>query len=192
VSDPASCNLSDTATRQLLVMANGGANDSIPTVNVCGGPAQIGIVPVYDTAVSYFWYPASGLDQTNIADPFCSDTQFATYHLIVARDGCSDTLAQKVDCIITPSGLNDILPGPGFEVYPNPAHNRLRIKLTGSTTADSQVEILNVCGQIVEKSTAGPGRQELEMDISNMASGIYFVRMTGNNLRFSLKKLIKL
>ena len=189
VNDPGSCNLSDTLTRQVLVIGNG-SGDTLATVTICDSvPEQIGVAPANDTSVHYFWFPATALSQNNIANPVCSATQPLTYYLIVSNGQCTDTVTQKVDCPLT--GINDVPAQPDFEVFPNPASDKLTIKFKNTGTANMQLQVFDVCGQVIIKSPLAQNRQQFEIDLSGMVSGVYFVRVTGGD-RLGVRRVLKL
>lgn len=95
ISDPAACNLTDTAVQKVLVL--GGNNESIGTDTTCyNQPTQIGIPPLADTAVTYLWSPSVGLSDTTISNPLATAAQEITYTLVITKNGCSDTLIQTV------------------------------------------------------------------------------------------------
>jgi gliding motility-associated-like protein len=103
VFDSASCNLSDTISRQIVILASGG-NDTLATVNTCLGHAvQIGISPANDSASAYQWTPAAGLSQSNVANPVANPATSTLYQLIVSGGACDDTFSQQVNV------LNDVL-----------------------------------------------------------------------------------
>ncbi len=71
-----------------------------------------------------------------------------------------------------------------ISLYPNPTKNSFAI------SADvSNVEIYNITGQLVKSFTNVISDQEL--DITNLNSGIYLVKMTNGNGTSQTKKLIK-
>ncbi|MDT8308990.1 MAG: gliding motility-associated C-terminal domain-containing protein, partial [Bacteroidales bacterium] len=95
VTDPLSCNYSDTLTRQVLVLKGG--RDTLPDVEICLGDfAQIGILPVNDPTISYHWIPGTSLSNTTISNPIANPVSTISYNLYVSNALCADTLEQKV------------------------------------------------------------------------------------------------
>ena len=73
-------------------------------------------------------------------------------------------------------------------IYPNPAEEELNVKIQGDINVKI-VQVLNSMGAIVlvkDINTYG----EIKFDISRIASGIYFVRITDVNNKVYVKKLI--
>jgi len=63
-----------------------------------------------------------------------------------------------------------------FSVYPNPASTQVTIE-TSSTPAKSQLSVWDVFGkQIIRRNFT---ETKMKIDISNLPSGVYFVRLTG-------------
>jgi gliding motility-associated-like protein len=95
VSNPLSCNISDTIMRQVLVLSN--SRDTLPDRNICYGDyTQIGILPVNDPTVTYQWVNSPFLSSTSISNPIATPLQNTVYTLIVSNGICSDTLIQHV------------------------------------------------------------------------------------------------
>jgi Leucine-rich repeat (LRR) protein len=71
-----------------------------------------------------------------------------------------------------------------FSMYPNPVHELMIIDLTENAT----YSVLDLGGQIVKKGTFKNGENEL--DLSNLTSGFYFIKVEANE-RSITKKFIK-
>jgi hypothetical protein len=77
------------------------------------------------------------------------------------------------------------LPGPppagnGVDVYPNPATDFIRIKLFGEGPRELKIELLNISGTIVYSDNltyADKYYTEIEVTVSQLYKGIYFVRI---------------
>lgn len=82
--------------------------------------------------------------------------------------------------------LTDIQNQVGYDIFPNPATDRLNIKLYDALLP-AAVEIVDVSGRTVFTQTVNTA--ETELDISNLQSGIYFVwiPLSGNK---HVRKLI--
>ncbi len=77
-------------------------------------------------------------------------------------------------------------------VYPNPATDNLNIDITTEKSSNPEVQILNSFGQVVysEIYTINSGQNTVKMNISELPSGIYFVRATFGNESI-IKKFVK-
>ena len=72
-------------------------------------------------------------------------------------------------------------------LYPNPAQNNLTIKTNSTKLENAFVEIMNMMGQSVLKTTFNTNET---IDISTLPNGIYFVLLAGREQTVSPKKLI--
>lgn len=86
-----------------------------------------------------------------------------------------------------PVGINENQKEDLVKIYPNPAQNTITVSYPGNQLAETTVEILSALGQVVYTSTIISNQQ---IDISNIANGLYLIHLKGNNLRVSPKKLI--
>ncbi|MCW3104008.1 MAG: C-terminal target protein [Bacteroidetes bacterium] len=75
-------------------------------------------------------------------------------------------------------------------VYPNPAKHNLTVVIDASETAD--VIITNVLGQEVKRvhNESSAGKQRVNMDISGLSKGVYFVSLGNKSKSSAVVKLI--
>lgn len=76
----------------------------------------------------------------------------------------------------------------GIEIYPNPATNKLNITL--DTDKAVNIEIYNVLGQLKKTHVHTGGTSTI--DLTDLATGIYFLRYTDNNGKVVSKQFKKL
>jgi hypothetical protein len=69
-----------------------------------------------------------------------------------------------------------------FSVYPNPVEDRLSVI---TTLEDYSIEIINSTGQVVNFQKNNSGLQTV--DYSNLASGMYLLRLTSGDISESFK-----
>jgi hypothetical protein len=80
---------------------------------------------------------------------------------------------------------------PKFTVYPNPAVGELFIMMGNAVNDDLTIDLINAQGQIVQ-STHLQNAPLAKMSVGNIASGIYLVRLYGQNTKpAALTVLIK-
>ena len=72
-----------------------------------------------------------------------------------------------------------------FLVYPNPTAGNLTLELE-SAAIGKTVQIMNVSGSVVSSFNIGSLKQEL--DVSNLANGVYFIRYEQHALKFILNR----
>ncbi|MDD5696140.1 MAG: T9SS type A sorting domain-containing protein [Bacteroidales bacterium] len=84
---------------------------------------------------------------------------------------------------IAETGLQDV------EIYPNPASDHVFIKCIGSISQDASLKVYAVgSGQLVKEARIEANLMDL--DIHDLAQGVYFIRITDRH-EIMIKKLIK-
>lgn len=73
-------------------------------------------------------------------------------------------------------------------IYPNPATNRLLIHK--ADLDNYQIEVINEIGQIVSLDVVSAGADVVELNVSTISRGVYFVRISGNQGIEMIKVLI--
>ncbi|MGV3460489.1 MAG: S8 family serine peptidase [Flavobacterium sp.] len=82
---------------------------------------------------------------------------------------------------------NDIAEEKLFSIWPNPANDMVNITLSDAVAANASVVLYDVQGRYVQSSKLIS--QETTIDISGLASGVYFANITNGNAK-SMKKVI--
>ncbi|MFZ4797427.1 MAG: T9SS type A sorting domain-containing protein [Bacteroidia bacterium] len=75
-----------------------------------------------------------------------------------------------------------------FNIYPNPAKNSLFIKSKNDFNSKSIITVSNILGKEIYQFT--PTNAEMEMDISKLTNGVYFVKLS-NEKGIFIQKFIK-
>lgn len=80
------------------------------------------------------------------------------------------------------AGVEDNQTSFGVNVYPNPANDLLAIVLNLKQSSKVTTEVLNSLGQVVYSANQGQvsGVRNLQINTSEFANGIYFVRINAN------------
>jgi acetyl-CoA carboxylase carboxyl transferase subunit beta len=98
-------------------------------------------------------------------------------------DNCNDLIDEGL------VGINNLTYENAITIYPNPANDKITISLNTQLTNQhiNQITITDLSGKIV--SQLNNELTEVEIDVSNYASGIYFVKVNINDEQ-SIQKLI--
>jgi hypothetical protein len=99
----------------------------------------------------------------------------AKFDNFTSRASSDDTLSNSVD-------LSQNI----FSVYPNPASNVVNIENTGSIDA---VNIIDINGRVVKKQIFA-GETNIQLDVSELASGIYIMNIISEG-NVTAKKIVK-
>ena len=95
VRDIGSCNVSDTIIKQIYILSN--SRDTLPILKKCfDQQVQIGLLPINDPAITYFWTPPINLSSIIVPNPFCDASINSQYQLFVSNGSCTDTLIQNI------------------------------------------------------------------------------------------------
>lgn len=87
------------------------------------------------------------------------------------------------------SGINENIQSFKFEIYPNPAKSKLNIFCSEFKTEVGTIEILSTEGRTLKKKTVGKENEVIEMDLKELAAGMYMCKITIGN-KTSTRKLI--
>jgi hypothetical protein len=90
--------------------------------------------------------------------------------------------------IVQPTGVQEITPG-NISIFPNPTNNKVTIRLTETAEKITAANVFNLYGQEVKAIKILP-THTAEIDISDLAQGVYYIRI--NNKLTSTRKVIKL
>ncbi|MCX6244325.1 MAG: T9SS type A sorting domain-containing protein [Bacteroidetes bacterium] len=151
----------------------------------------------YDTNGNVLWAKGAGGTADDYSNSVAVDHSGCIY--IAGTLGSSnlifgsDTLTKSgqydmfLATVNSSSGFPELKNSPGIMVFPNPATDKITIKIAEGQ-ALSQLSILNLNGEeVLTRSLIKPKTQ---IDISNLPSGIYFVRLT-NKSNVATGKFVK-
>lgn len=124
-------------------------------------------------------YEDYDLSNTNVED-------FNDLHVVAwVQDPVSKKVMQSENTANNEALGLEVIKKGDFAMYPNPAENVLNI----STVNEVDITISDFLGQtVVSQSAVNNGGQ---IDISNLASGIYFVNFTQNSSTITKKLIVK-
>ena len=99
-----------------------------------------------------------------------------------------DGLSIEVDLQSTTLSLDDISPlTPTLNVYPNPSNGIVNIS---SNKNFNQVEIYDLMGRVLYNLDTDNSQKELQINLSNFSSSIYFINVKSNSNVIATKRLI--
>ena len=89
---------------------------------------------------------------------------------------------------VSTTGIASLSSKTGVIVYPNPAHNNLFINTDENTTS---VSITDIIGQTVIGDQKVAAQQTNSIDISNLADGVYLVKVNSSDNQVKIIRFIK-
>jgi len=84
------------------------------------------------------------------------------------------------------TGIDEIISEDGFRLYPNPANDRVNIRID-EEAGTTHLVVTNVKGQLVysRRIPAGQSEAQLEISTGQWLEGLYLVRVTNDKGMFS-------
>jgi len=76
-----------------------------------------------------------------------------------------------------------------FELFPNPAKNKFEISSSEFLAKNCKIELHDLNGKTLIEKEFSAGNEKVEIDVSNLASGVYLCTMRTDK-KSSTKKLI--
>jgi CubicO group peptidase (beta-lactamase class C family) len=155
------------------------ASDSSKTVLFrLAANAPSGMTLVTGTNVITWPSPVRGSYPITIIARVQGDTllERQTYTLVISPD--------------TTTSVNDDELGHSLRAYPNPASDRITIESASPLRNDAIAEIMDARGQVVRRMTFQRGDSRITMDVQDLPSGSYAVRVTIGDTSVSLPVVV--
>lgn len=133
-------------------------------------------------AFSYAWYESANASLILSTDSFYVFTQNGSYYVIISdSNGCE----VAGNLVVIDTGVEQFLfvDYGWVSFYPNPASDRINFYFS-ELNVNAQMQITNFLGVDVYKTTTN--KQQVTIDISSLAEGIYFLQVSEGK-----RKLIK-
>jgi hypothetical protein len=81
-----------------------------------------------------------------------------------------------------------------LSLYPNPARDQLKIEFHSDNLASPEIQIIDLTGKVVEKFDRKMNQDQdifkVELDISTLQPGVYFVKVIQGDSLFSKKLMV--
>ncbi len=80
----------------------------------------------------------------------------------------------------------------GVKIYPNPANNNLNIILDLTKNSEIEINIKDVTGKtlLAKNNKLLKGENKLQVETTNLSSGLYFVQIKNDDVLISIKKIV--
>lgn len=141
---------------------------------------------------SYLWNFGDGNTSTDLV-PNHSYTDFGTYPVtltITSSEGCTSATTQQITVLDMTTGLNDDQLNNQIAIFPNPAIDQLTVSFDLFDPQDLAVTIVDLRGAVVKTIPAQMYfNTPLSIEIAGLSAGIYYLKMSNNELQV-VKKLV--
>ena len=142
--------------------------------------------PAYST--SYFW-EFEGVSQaatTIVTSPNRTFNQVGTFPVtLTATNSNGDTDSKTIYITVSTNSIDNVI-NSDFEVYPNPSHDKVFVKLNNSDLGKKNIRIYNMTGQIIYNQTRLFDEVD-GIDVSAIPAGMYFIEVVTESNTYSKK-----
>ncbi len=119
------------------------------------------------------------------------------YYTYISSGSVIDIYSMNLDGtnseLLTNCSLVDIAESnedAGISIYPNPTNNRVMVTLPAADTQSQVLRIIDALGNVVFEKQINANTQKVEVDISGVANGIYFVSLNSEIFNRKSKLII--
>jgi len=115
-----------------------------------------------------------------------------TYTYTDGATGCSASATDSIYVDIC-TGTQTAAIVSEISVYPNPNNGALQVYINNANYAEVTMEIVTVDGKSVYANTVSTvaGQVNQQIDMSGMANGTYFLRLTSGNINVGVQRIVK-
>ena len=173
---PAPCT---SALVPVVVNVNGGVS---PTFNYNQSNNTFVFNNTTAASTSWLWTFGDGNSSTSQSPTYtyaANGTYTVTLH--ATNGACSDSMTETV--IVTTTGINSYSNANALSVFPNPANDNLQISFnTAESGKEWTIKLNTVLAEtlISKKITTVSGSNQLSLNLSELANGIYFLELQTN------------
>lgn len=105
-----------------------------------------------------------------------------TYNVTDASGNVAKQVIRLVEVLADANGINNQVSNQLFSLYPNPGNGNINVTLNSKDTKEASITIYDANGKLVFATSQtsiinGP----FQIDLSNQASGMYFINVVTNN-----------
>ena len=136
-------------------------------------------------ADSYSWNLGDGTIETT-TDVTHNYSENGTYTVVLSATNSCGTATNSQDVTITNIGILKIS-AENIQVYPNPVESILNIKLPISNVS---IQLVNTDGKML-KSLKTTQNRNVEINVEDLARGIYYLLITSENNERTVVKIVK-
>ncbi|HKR06142.1 MAG TPA: DNRLRE domain-containing protein [Bacteroidia bacterium] len=156
---------------------------------------QVILPPTTFPNQDYLNMNVTGMVQSMVANPstnfgFMLKLTTENYYarmIFASGDNPVDYLHPQLQvCFTVPSAIEDLTPNSVVNIYPNPSSGNFSVSWNRSVHKFNELRILNTLGQTVVQRNIF-SLNKIEIDLTRMSQGIYFLQLSGSDGDFSKK-----
>lgn len=136
-----------------------------------------------------FWGNTSEFLFPNLGTGLCDTRWFQNLKCVISSQ---DTINfENVPCFELMTLSSQQVNRETFRVFPNPTIANLKIELGTSIDTDTQIKIMNIDGKEMKAINIEFGLEEVDINVSSLASGMYFIQIQKDKF-LTTRKFVKL
>ncbi len=126
-------------------------------------------------------YIGSGVTGNNFIPSQANQGSYVIIYSYTGPNGCSNT-ATDVLVVDACVGLEELTEVVNLNVYPNPNTGAFTLEINSASEINGKINITSVDGKLVyENDISGNGLITKNIDITDLANGIYYLQLQSNN-----------
>ena len=141
-------------------------------------------------AANTLWVFGDGNTSSDL-NPVHTYAQYGSYTVtLYTGNQCgNDSVSYTFDLI----GIDDIERQGIVSIFPNPSNGQFNVLLNYQAKDDAQLSIYNILGKAIyqKQITKNSNSVSIEIDLSNEAKGVYFIKLENNDLNYTKKIVIE-
>lgn len=110
------------------------------------------------------------------------------YTVVVTQNSCSSNPSNSLyfigTTLTTPTSVDKI------QIYPNPTSGLIEIQVEDNDIIDFDIKVYNSLGSVIDVPTTELNPNTLQLDLTNIATGVYIIKMNKGTESF-VNKIIK-
>lgn len=145
--------------------------------------------PILAGAMTCFWQAHPYLNAYKVIDTLRKTaSNFASPNNSIGW-GRPNMCAVPITTVFKNNMINEF--GFNFTVAPNPFNSLITIRLEQSTPSAISIQLYDVVGKLLKSSKENNPGSSISYDLSDLSSGIYFIKLSDANSSSQLKKIVK-
>lgn len=137
-------------------------------------------------ATSYLWNFGSNSDTSTEINPVYTYPTNGQYTVILSAYNslCSASTSQLINLNNTGIDENET---SLFQLFPNPTTGKISLKFDNQITENTEINVIDITGKIVYKEVISVlnSNQNKELDLSNLGSGVYHIKVKNKTQVFN-------
>ncbi len=165
----------------------------LPTATAGIASQNIGAVTFTNNSTNYstsVWNFGDNTPNSTITNPFHQYSNDGTYTVVLTVTNSCGSKSTELTVTILGTAIEELENQTNFAIYPNPFQSNITLSNTNSNSMVGIVTIFDATGKAIsyESLNIGPGNN-LQMNVENLANGIYFIEVRTNESNKTIKVL---